>query len=81
MPTWSGLYRLLKSAGIDTNEFFFTNVFVGLKEGKPTGRFSAYKAAEYRKWCRTFLELQVTTMQPRVVLVLGTHACREIAEV
>lgn len=79
MSTWQGLYKLLDNAGVPRHMLFFTNVFVGLKEGKPTGRFSAYPAPEFRSWCAEFLGHQVRTMRPRAVLILGGHACRAIA--
>jgi hypothetical protein len=81
MRTWVGLYRLLDQAGVGRHQFFFTNVFVGLKEGATTGRFSAHRAHEFRRWCADFLRHQIETMQPRVVLILGVPACREIAKV
>lgn len=78
MSTWNGLYRLLGQAGVGLSDFFFTNLFAGLKEGKPTGQFSAYAAPAYRTFCMEFLQLQVTVMRPRVVLVLGVPACRDV---
>ncbi len=81
MSTWRGLYRLLDQAGVQRQQFFFTNVFVGLKEGTTTGRFSAYRAPSFRRWCADFLRYQIDTMRPRVVLILGVPACREIAKV
>lgn len=63
MSTWVGLYRLLELAGVDRGQFFFTNAYVGLKEGTPTGRFKAYDAPEYRRWCRDFLAVQVQTYE------------------
>jgi len=79
MNTWLGLYRLLHQAGVGREEFFFTNVFVGLKEGKPTGQFSAHAAPSYRRFCAEFLRHQVMVMRPCVVLILGVHACRDVA--
>ncbi len=81
MSTWRGLYRLLDQAGVQRRQFFFTNVFVGLKEGAATGRFSAYPAPGYRRWCADFLRHQIDIMRPRVILILGVPACRELAEV
>jgi uracil-DNA glycosylase family 4 len=80
MSTWVGLYKLLELAGVPRNQIFFTNIFVGLKKGKPTGSFTRYATPEFKRSCREFLGLQVTTMRPRVVLVLGDPACRAIAE-
>lgn len=79
MSTWRGLYRLLDSAGVHREQFFFTNVYVGLKEGAPTGQFTGHDAPLFRRWCSEFLATQVTTMRPRVVLVLGGPANRDVA--
>jgi len=79
MSTWLGLYRLLNQADVACEDFFFTNVFVGLKEGRPTGRFSTNAAPQFRRWCAEFLQHQVATMRPRVVLVLGVQACGDAA--
>jgi hypothetical protein len=81
MSTWRGLYRLLDLAGLDRGQLFFTNVFVGLKQGKPTGRFSRHRAPQYRQWCREFLEHQYLKMRPKVVLVLGEPAWSELSVV
>ncbi len=79
MATWTGLYELLERAGIGLGDFSFTNVFVGLKVG-PTnmGRITDCPTPEYTKWCRSFLADQVNLMRPRLVIVLGTHAARDV---
>jgi hypothetical protein len=79
MSTWRGLYRLLELAGLDRRQLFFTNVYVGLKQGKPTGQFSHHAAPRYRRWCREFLEHQYLKMRPKVVLVLGEPAWSELS--
>ncbi|HEX6393129.1 MAG TPA: hypothetical protein VFZ97_06780 [Acidimicrobiales bacterium] len=81
MSTWVGLYRLLDLAGVPLNRFFFSNVYVGLKKGRPTGRFTSHSAPIYREFCRDFLGQQVTEMQPSVVLVLGEPAWSELCSV
>ena len=81
MSTWRGLYRLLETAKVERRELFFTNVYVGLKLGRPTGQFSRLPAPSYRKWCREFLEHQYLTMLPRVVVVLGEPAWTELSTV
>lgn len=50
-------------------------------QGATTGRFSAHRAPDFRRWCGDFLRHQIETMQPRVVLILGVPACHEIAKV
>lgn len=75
-----GTYRLLEAAGLDAHDCFFTNAFVGLKAGDdPTGRFPGADDAEFRSWCRGFLEDQVKSMRPRVVATLGSDARRFVA--
>lgn len=81
MSTWRGLYSLLDVAGVPLQQMFFTNVFVGLKEGASTGPFTNAWTPEFRSWCRDFLRHQVLTMRPRVTLVLGKPACKELGGV
>ena len=74
------LYRLLEAAGLDSHECFFTNAFVGLKAGDdPTGRFPGADDADFRSWCRHFLEDQIELKRPRVVATLGSDARRFVA--
>ena len=80
MLTWRNLYRLLDAAGLDAQQCFFTNAYVGLKGGDdPTGRFPGAGDPEFRAWCRAFLDDQIELMQPRVVATLGTDARRFVA--
>ena len=81
MSTWAGLYRLLSLAELELKDFFFTNIFVGLKKGEATGPFTAHPAPTFRRWCRDFLAHQIATMRPRVMLILGTPATTDIAGV
>ncbi|MDE3203497.1 MAG: hypothetical protein KGQ66_04660 [Acidobacteriota bacterium] len=79
MGTWTGLYSLLKKANVPRREMFFTNVYVGLKEGeKPTGKFTRHPTPEFLGFCRDFLRLQVQTMQPRAILILGVEAWEQL---
>jgi hypothetical protein len=74
MSTWRNLYKMLDGAGVERTAFFFTNAFVGLKPGGPTGDVTAYPAGRYRRWCRDFVVYQAQRMQPRVILTLGEPA-------
>ena len=77
MRTWQNLYKLLATAGVDPRECFFTNAYVGLKEGDdPTGRFPGSGDAAFRQWCAEFLMEQVAVMRSRVVATLGVDAAR-----
>lgn len=80
MRTWQNLYKLLAAAGIDPSECFFTNAYVGLKEGNdPTGRFPGSGNAAFRQWCAEFLLDQAAVMRPRVMATLGVDAARFVA--
>lgn len=81
MRTWLGLYKILDQAGVPRQKFFFTKVFVGLKEDTATGRFSVHRSLGFRRWCADFLRYQIITMRPTVVLALGVPACSDIAAV
>ena len=82
MRTWQNLYKLLAKAGVDPRECFFTNAYVGLKEGDdPTGRFPGSGDAAFRQWCAKFLMDQVAVMRPRLVATLGVDAARFMSSV
>jgi uracil-DNA glycosylase len=67
--------RLIPS--LERSECFFTNAYVGLKEGEqPTGRFPGANDARFRRWCQAFLVEQIEVMKPRVVATLGIDAAR-----
>jgi len=56
MATWRNLYRLLDGSGIQREECFFTNAYVGLIAGdKPTGTFPGARDQRFTRWCRDFL--------------------------
>jgi hypothetical protein len=71
-PTWHGLVQLLKSAHVDPAQCFFTNAYMGLREGDgTTGRFPGSTDPAFVDRCRTFLALQIQTMRPSAILTLG----------
>lgn len=85
MPTWKGLRRLLSEVGLEWRECFFTNVYLGLIAGDhnavrhPASRHRK-RHASFRDTCRRFLELQIATMRPRAVVVLGQQPLEFFAE-
>lgn len=71
-PTWRGLIRLLEEADIDPVICFFTNAYMGLREGTgTTGRFPGSTDPGFVERCRAFLMLQIRTMRPHAILTLG----------
>ena len=72
MRTWQNAYALLRRAGVDPREVFFTNVYIGLKEGDdPRGPFPGRDDPSFCRWCAAFLDEQLRVMKPRVVVALG----------
>jgi hypothetical protein len=71
-PTWRSLTCLLKAVDVDPSICFFTNAYMGLREGAdPTGRFPGSNNPGFVERCRAFLRLQIRTMRPRAILTLG----------
>ncbi len=71
--TWINLRTLLKDLGIPNEYCFFSNVFMGLRKGeaKNTGSLLNRKDEKYRGDCFKFLELQIQTVRPKLILLLG----------
>lgn len=52
MPTWVRFYAVLERADFERREFFFTNIYVGLKGGgTPRGDFPGTLDRSFRAWC------------------------------
>lgn len=79
-PTWRNLIALLKRARVDPVICFFTNAFIGLREGsRSTGAFSGWEDPSFVDRCRQFLSLQLRVVRPRVILTLGARVPEFIA--
>jgi hypothetical protein len=80
-PTWSGLWELLPSVPLPWEHCFFTNAYMGLREGrKATGRFPGSQDIGFVTRCRDFLRVQLLKQQPAVVLTLGAWVPAFVAE-
>ena len=74
-PTWRNLLELLAAAGIALRNCFFTNVFMGLREGiATTGRFPGAIDPDFVAHCSRFLVRQLQVQRPSLVLTLGIYA-------
>lgn len=82
VPTWRNLLKLLHCAGIKPKNCFFTNAYMGLRiTGKRTGQAPGAKDPKFVDRCKSFfLEKQLPTQKPRLILVLGAEARKFIAE-
>jgi len=74
-PTWRNLRKaLLEPCGIALTDCFFTNVYMGARaSGKMTGTFPGAKDENFVKWCLDFLDFQIATQRPRLILTLGIN--------
>jgi hypothetical protein len=72
-PMWRNLLPLLSDVGLPTERCFFTNAYMGLRQGaNNTGRFPGACDPGFVERCRCFLLRQLSTQRPSVVLTLGT---------
>ena len=79
-PTWRALIEWFEAVGIDPTTCFFTNVYMGLRQGAATtGRFPGASDAAFVERCRTFLRQQLEVQRPRLVLTLGVWVPRLVA--
>lgn len=69
---WQRLLGVLKGAGIQPDDCFFTNALMGLKPGNAEGAMPSVRP--YKNQCQRFLRLQVEIVKPRAVIALGVNA-------
>jgi hypothetical protein len=85
-PTWRNLKERLGRAELKgTEKWFFTNAVLGLRtKGRALDAVDRTRYPEFARFCREFLEFQIQTVRPRLVVVLGPKAkdtvCSEILE-
>jgi len=71
-PTWRNLIKLFVQAGINLDECFFSNVFMGLRRTESNvGRFPGFKDKEFIKRNIEFLSFQVEVIKPKLIITLG----------
>ena len=78
--TWLHLRNLLERVSIRLEDCFFTNIFLGLREGAATtGRFPGADDPKFVDRCRKFFLKQIAVQQPRLVLALGAYVPQFLA--
>mgnify|MGYP000919563913 CR=1 FL=1 len=71
--TWRSLLALLQTVDLHPSRCFFTNAFMGLVDGDdPTRSVPGMRDAGFVNRCRSFLLIQLQTLQPKVILALGS---------
>ena len=83
--TWSRLLLLLKEAGIDRDQAFFTNAWPCLHQGKSavvTKLIPCWLSeAQLMRECVQFFKLTYKAMQPRLIVALGPGPAAFLADV
>lgn len=70
--TWRGVAAMAGLLGFSVSSCFFTNSIMGLKPGtRSMGRSSGSRRSDFRVKCAEFLAIQVATVRPNLVLLLG----------
>ncbi len=73
-PTWRNLLLVLGTVGISPVDCFFTNIYMGLREGNATtGTFPGAVDERFELHCRKFLVEQLAALRPSLVLTLGVN--------
>src|SRR5262245_19007114 len=73
-PTWRNLLPLLDEVDIAPTDCFFTNVYMGLREGDVTaGTLPGASDERFDLHCREFLLEQLTAQRPSLILTLGIN--------
>ena len=82
--TWRNFLPFASAAGLDLRRCFFTNSIMGLRKVGPSdGKNPAYKRRNrgFVQATHDYLRLQIQTIRPRLILVLGGPAANVFAEV
>lgn len=79
-PTWTKLLKLFDEAGVSRERCFFTNAYMGLRQGDGTmGVFPGSYDSGFVDRCQGFFRRQVEVVRPSVILSLGIQVPRFIA--
>lgn len=81
MPTWRNLLRLFEQASVPLASCFFTNFYMGLREGSgATGPFPGAGNAAFVEHCSPFLIEQIRVQRPALILTLGRYVPPALAK-
>jgi uracil-DNA glycosylase len=88
--TWGNLLKLIEETKLDRNSIFFTNAYMGLRKDKigqnekkvtMTSPLKAKSNPNFKKACQDFFKIQLNTVKPKVVFVLGKEPALFLAEI
>ena len=69
-PTWRHLRVRLRHANIDGEIGFYTNAFLGLRNDR-NALAHPINDKQYDQFCGEFLEFQILTQRPKLIVILG----------
>jgi len=73
-PTWRNLIDVLTRADIDLKNCFFTNAYMGLRDGhETTGKFPGALCPSFAERCQSFLLHQINVQRPSLIVALGNY--------
>ena len=74
MPTWKNLLPLLREVPISLERCFFTNLYMGLRQGtETTGVFPGASDAAFVQHCQQFFLEQIKLQRPSLIVTLGMY--------
>lgn len=81
--TWRNLIKLFEESNIDLKKCFYSNVFMGLRDGvtKNTGEFPGFKDKEFVKRNLNFLAIQIEIIKPSLIVTLGRYAAEMLCRI
>jgi hypothetical protein len=78
--TWRELQKILSASGISESRCFFTNLYMGLRDGGcETGRFPGAKNKAFASRCVAFFSRQLKVVKPKLIMTLGVEPFRVLA--
>lgn len=82
MPTWRNLLKLFEAALVARESCFFTNIYMGLREGAATtGPFPGAHDSRFVDHCKAFLVEQIRVQRPSLIVSLGQYVPPFLAQV
>lgn len=75
--TWRELLKLFAAVNLAEHRCFFTNAWMGLRsDGRATGEYAGACDAGFTQRCSKFLERQIATQKPHLIITLGSNVLR-----
>lgn len=77
---WRGLRELFLASGVSLDRCFFTNLYMGLRDGgRETGKFPGARDKSFVHRCVTFFNRQLVVARPKLILILGLEPFQVLA--